>query len=106
MENIKEEVWRERIAKDKDAVILDVRTPMEWQDGVLKNAILINFHDQDNFLAAMESMDKSKNFYIYCKSGQRSAYACKILDNLGANHTYNLIGGIIVWKGETHPYQG
>ncbi|MGI9526361.1 MAG: rhodanese-like domain-containing protein [Weeksellaceae bacterium] len=105
MENITEEIWRDKIANDHDAIILDVRTPAEWREGILENAICVDIHEQDNFLSEMEKADKSKNYYIYCRSGQRSAHACKVLDQLGAKNTYNLIGGIMAWSGEVVSYK-
>ena len=38
---------------------------------------------------------KDKAYYIYCRSGARSAQACQLLDQLGVEATYNLQGGIL-----------
>ena len=50
----------------------------------------------------VNEFDKSKNYYVYCRSGKRSAQACQILDQAGVANTYNLQGGIMEWKGETN----
>ena len=48
----------------------------------------------------VEKLDKSKNYYIYCRSGNRSGQACQIMDKLGFENTYNLMGGFNEWDGD------
>ena len=50
--------------------------------------------------AIKETLDKSKNYYVYCRSGARSANACAIMNELGFENAYNLLGGIIEWDGD------
>ena len=50
----------------------------------------------------INNLDKNKNYFIYCKSGARSSTACKIMNQLGIQNTYNLIGGIDCWEGDTN----
>jgi rhodanese-related sulfurtransferase len=50
----------------------------------------------------INNLDKNKNYFIYCKSGARSSNACKIMNQLGIPNTYNLIGGIDLWEGDTN----
>ncbi|MFC2148231.1 rhodanese-like domain-containing protein, partial [Bacteroidota bacterium] len=45
-------------------------------------------------------LDKSKNYYVYCRSGQRSRQACAIMNSIGIPNAYNLMGGILEWKGD------
>jgi rhodanese-related sulfurtransferase len=45
-------------------------------------------------------LDKSKNYYVYCKAGSRSAQACQIMNEMGFDHTFNLEGGFMNWKGD------
>ena len=49
---------------------------------------------------AIEALDKTKNYYVYCKAGARSAQACSIMNQLGIANTYNLVGGFSQWQGE------
>ncbi|MEM9649010.1 MAG: rhodanese-like domain-containing protein, partial [Bacteroidota bacterium] len=45
-------------------------------------------------------LDKSKNYYVYCRSGNRSAQACALMNSIGIETTYNLEGGFMNWEGE------
>lgn len=47
----------------------------------------------------VEELDKTKNYYVYCQAGMRSAKACGIMNQLGIENTYNLLGGIGEWTG-------
>lgn len=99
MKNITQQEWRERIAADKNAVILDVRTEQECAQGTLDNARCLDIFQSKKFLDELEKMDKGKNYYVYCRSGQRSASACQMMEQMGFASTYNLIGGISSWNG-------
>ena len=92
--------WTEQLLQDANAAIIDVRSPEEWSEGIIPNALLINIHDGQGFIYKIEELDKSKNYYVYCKAGGRSAQACNIMNQLGFENTYNLIGGMMQWNGE------
>jgi rhodanese-related sulfurtransferase len=79
-----------------DAIIIDVRTPMEYNEGHIKNAKLIDISDSD-FESQIEKLDKSKAYYVYCRSGGRSSSASQIMIEKGFTKVYNLRGGIIAW---------
>ena len=49
----------------------------------------------------MEQLDKSKAYFVYCRSGARSARACAVMEQSGFPVTFNLLGGIIAWEGPT-----
>lgn len=100
MKDLSQDEWREQIKNDEDAVILDVRTPEEAEEGMIPEARNLDIYRSQGFLDEVEKLDKSKNYYIYCKSGGRSAQACAILDQKGFNNTYNLLGGFSEWDGE------
>jgi rhodanese-related sulfurtransferase len=80
--------------------ILDVRTPLEYSEGYISNAVNLNIYDANAFMSKVQSFNKEKNYYIYCKSGGRSSQACQIMSQLGFNNVFNLVGGITNWKGE------
>ena len=98
--NLKQEDWVSQFEADENAVILDVRTEAEFSEGIIANAINIDIQRGQNFVTEIEALDKNKNYYVYCRSGMRSAKACDIMNQLGFENAYNLIGGIIEWDGE------
>jgi rhodanese-related sulfurtransferase len=100
MKNLTQQEWEEKVAADKNAIILDVRTEQECIQGMLANAQCLDIFVRDSFVTGLEKMDKSKNYYVYCRSGQRSAGACQIMDQMGFYNTYSLMGGISNWTGE------
>lgn len=101
MQDLTQTQWREQITQDDNALILDVRTDMEVEEGMIPNAQQIDIQDAAGFMEKAKSLDASKNYYVYCRSGGRSAQACMILNSLGLPNTYNLLGGMLEWDGET-----
>lgn len=104
MENINQDKWSQLIETNEDAFIIDVRTPQECAQGIQPNAEVINFLDYDSFIKRLETLDKDKSFFVYCRSGNRSAKACYIMDLMGFYKTYNLLGGMLEWKGKIEGY--
>jgi rhodanese-related sulfurtransferase len=87
--------FAELVAKE-DGQILDVRTPEEWETGVIKGAIKINFFDE-TFKRQLGKVDKTKPVYVYCKAGGRSTKAAKQMEKMGFTTVYNLLGGMGAW---------
>jgi len=100
MADLSQEEWAQRLNADDNAFILDVRTPIEVAEGYIPNAANINIYLGQQFLTELENLDKSKNFYVYCRSGNRSRQACALMNRLGFESAYNLEGGIIAWQGD------
>ncbi|MFC1873309.1 rhodanese-like domain-containing protein [Chloroflexota bacterium] len=84
-----------------DFVIVDVRTPEEFFDGHLENALNINYNS-GTFNDDINKWDKNKKYIVYCRSGSRSAMAVSIMADLGFREVYDM-GGITAWivKGFT-----
>lgn len=80
----------------EDVVILDVRTPAEFSDGHIANAINIDAQS-GNFAAEIEALDKTKTYAVYCRSGNRSGTATQIMAEAGFSKLYNMNGGTIDW---------
>lgn len=80
-------------------IILDVRTPEEFADGHIPNAVNI-----PNEVIGTEEIpelpDKEQLILVYCRSGNRSKQASEKLVNLGYTNIVEF-GGIIDWQGET-----
>jgi len=100
MADLSQEEWREQLESDENAFLLDVRTPDEVEEGYIPNATNIDIYLGQEFLAELEKLDKTKNYYVYCRSGQRSGQACAIMNKLGFENAFNLEGGFMNWEGE------
>lgn len=73
------------IKNDNNYIIVDVRTPEEYQEGHLKDALNIPY----DTIAEPMDLDKSKMILVYCKSGQRSSIAYDKLRAMGYK-VYNM----------------
>lgn len=100
MKDLSQEEWQQKAKEDEKAVILDVRTQEEVDEGYIPGAKIIDIYKGQGFINEVEKLDKSKHYYIYCRSGKRSAQACSLLDQMGFEETYNLLGGFSEWEGE------
>jgi rhodanese-related sulfurtransferase len=80
-------------------VILDVRTPGEFAEGFIEGAQMIDFQS-GNFEAEIESLDKDVTYAVYCRSGNRSGQAVKIMQDAGFLNLFNLEGGVIDWANQ------
>jgi rhodanese-related sulfurtransferase len=83
-------------------ITLDVRTPGEFNEGHVKGAQLIDFQS-GNFESEIETLDKSKTYAVYCRSGSRSGQAVKVMSDAGFTNLYNLNGGVIDWANAGLP---
>lgn len=101
MQDLTQSQWQEQLSQDGNALILDVRTDIEVAEGMIPDALQIDIQNAAGFMEQAKSLDSSKSYYVYCRSGGRSAQACMILNSLGFPHTYNLKGGILEWEGKT-----
>ncbi len=100
MADLSQEEWAEQLEGDDNALILDVRTPEEVEEGYIPGSIHIDIYRGQEFLDEVEKLDPNKNFYVYCRSGNRSGQACAILNSLGIENAYNLEGGFNDWEGD------
>jgi len=85
-----------------DFVILDVRTPEEFADGHIENAINLDYYSE-TFQDELDKLDKKKTYLIYCRSGKRSSNALNIAGELEFREAYNMLGGILEWQAEGLP---
>lgn len=99
VENLDSRTFEQKITEDKNAVLLDVRTPMEHQMVRIPNSILIDINSP-MFMEEIGKLDKSKNYYLYCRSGNRSYHAGNYMLKTGFEKVYHLEPGIIGWNGK------
>lgn len=89
-----------KLIKKKNSIVLDVRTPDEYNTGFITKAANLNVLDSLNFINAITSLDRNKKYLLYCKSGRRSGKALVMMKNMGFQHVRHLRGGITEWKGK------
>lgn len=99
MQNLSTSVWKKEL-KANEGVIIDVRTPEEYNNGFIPNAILIDIQNPTTFTEKIQQLDQSKSYFVYCRSGKRSLLACQVMQNFGYEKLANLEGGILDWDGE------
>jgi len=80
-----------------NAQIIDVRTPGEFMQSHIENAININIASND-FQQKIATLNSNKAVFVYCLSGSRSSYAMNILKSMGFKEIYNLAGGMMQWR--------
>ena len=100
MADLSQQDWTKQLEEDNNKVVLDVRTQEEIDLGMIPNAMHIDIYKGQGFIDEIEKLDKTKNYYVYCRSGARSAQACAVMNQLGFNNAFNLIGGFSEWKGD------
>lgn len=84
-------------ANESSVVVLDVRTPSEYQSGHLANAVNVDYEGM-NFEGEVNKLDKTKTYAVYCRSGRRSGLATEVMAKNGFKSIFNLNGGIIDWQ--------
>lgn len=82
--------------KDGEYYLIDVRTDEECAQGMLVGAQKIDFNAPD-FEEQLGKLDRSREVFIYCKAGGRSAKASKIAEKLGFKAVFDMDGGYDAW---------
>jgi rhodanese-related sulfurtransferase len=88
------------ILKNKDTqsfVILDVRTPSEFANGHIENAVNLDYYSE-TFKNVLNKLDYNKTYLIYCRTASRSGRVLDLMKELGFREVYNIAGGITDWK--------
>jgi rhodanese-related sulfurtransferase len=99
--NLEQNEWWSQFLNDEYGIIIDVRTEDEFESGKIPGALNIDIYKGQGFVYQVEELDKSKNFYVYCAAGVRSANACGVMQQLGFENVFNLVGGFSNWDGPT-----
>lgn len=85
-------------------VVLDIRTPEEFNEARLADAIMVDFY-ADDFEAQLDTLDKDVPYVMYCRSGNRSSEAVKTMKDLGFVEVYEIDGGIVNWYDQGYPIE-
>ncbi len=96
------DAFEKKMNETAGAQIADVRTPGEYSEGHIKNAINIDWNG-DVFESEIQKMDKSKPVFVYCLSGGRSSSAVSKMVDLGFKEIYELDGGMRAWYNAQKP---
>ena len=82
---------------DSDFVILDVRTPREYEEGYIEDAVNMDFY-VDAFPDELDGLGRDNTYLIYCRTGSRSGSTFKMMRKLGFKDVFNMEGGIEEWS--------
>lgn len=94
--------FSDAIKNDNNYIIVDVRTPQEYNHGYIKGAKNIDYN-KNNFNSKMEEIDKNKTLYIYCASNNRRGKANRQIQNLKFSNIIELKGGFYAWGSSKFP---
>lgn len=91
-ENLSGRAFKKQLQEAEKAILLDVRTAGEYSGGTIPGSKNIDFLSP-NFSKKVESLDKDATYFVFCRSGNRSGQACKMMHKMGFD-VRNLSGGI------------
>ena len=84
-----------------DFFIIDVRTPGEFAEGHIEDAINV-YWSSESFESQIDKFDRDDIYLVYCRSANRSRGAVNFMAELGFQKIYHLLGGIIQWEQEIY----
>ena len=82
---------------DGDAVLIDVRTPGEYEAGHAPAAVNMDYYGAD-FREELDALDRDGTYFLYCRSGSRSSRVLAMMTDMGFKEVYDLAGG---WSGSS-----
>lgn len=88
--------------RSSDFVVLDIRTPQEFQNGHIEGAINIDYRSP-TFGADLDRLEKTKTYFVYCRIGRRSGDAIGIMIRKGFTSIYRTPGDIVAWRAAGLP---
>jgi thioredoxin len=100
------EEFEKALVNNHSSQILDVRTAEEYNGGHIKNALLADWKDEEEFNRRISFIDKNKPVFVYCLGGGRSAAAAVKMKENGFQQVYELKGGMNAWKAENNLVEG
>lgn len=94
--------FEQRLKTTKDFILIDVRTPKEYEKGHIANAVNISYLGGE-FKTSIEKLPKDKLILMYCQTQHRSPLASKYMKKKGFTHIIDLSGGFIKWENNNLP---
>ncbi|MBT9547587.1 MAG: rhodanese-like domain-containing protein [Candidatus Sericytochromatia bacterium] len=85
-----------------DLVLLDVRQPDEWREGVIPGSVKISLGALNSHL---QTLEKDKYYILVCRSGNRSGTAAQMMESAGFKRLANFQGGMLAWNSHRYPIE-
>ncbi len=94
----------QELLADASITVIDVRTPEEFASGHLARAELVDFNASD-FADMIGAYDRAGRYFVYCRSGNRSGQATRLMAQMGFTEVYDLDGGMVAWTAAGAPVE-
>ena len=94
--------FSEMLTNSPVSVLLDVRTPAEYQEGHIKGAVNMDYYE-DDFEAKLDNLNKETSYFVYCTVGGRSGSVATLMHKKGFKTVHDLQGGIDAWEKKGLP---
>lgn len=91
-----------KLLAGQPVVVLDIRTPDEFESGHLSGATNINYMARD-FESLVAKLDRSQTYLVHCATGRRSSRSLATFEKLKFQNVYHLEGGIVAWEKQGLP---
>lgn len=101
MDNVDAKNAADFIVAHPAAIVIDVRTPEEFAQGHVDDAVNIDYRAED-FRDQLDDLDKNAHYVLHCKSGNRSGKSLEIMKQLGFSRITHMDGGFDGWKAAGH----
>lgn len=97
MEDIEPKELKERLDRQEQLNIIDVREAFDYEESNIATSKNIPLHELPAQIPVMEEL-KTEEVIVHCNSGDRSKMAKMLLEQAGFNNVRNLNGGIKAYK--------
>lgn len=94
--------FEKKLSSSQDFILVDVRTPKEYEKGHIANAVNISYFGRE-FKTSIEKLPKDKLIFMYCQTQHRSPLASKYMKKKGFTHIIDLSGGFMKWENNKLP---
>ena len=92
------------LEKNKKWIVLDVRTPAEFKEGHIKNAINIDINADDSH-QKIDKLNKKARYIVHCRSNHRSGVAVEYMNKQGFKTIYQMSDGYTGWSANNKPIE-
>ena len=94
--------FENKINTDSNFILVDVRTPKEYRNSHMKNAVNVSyFHSW--FSDSIQKLNHNKTIYMYCETQHRSPLASRKMKKMGFKTIIDLKGGFMKWENNKMP---